>query len=93
MSFVLIIHRVDDYQAWKQVFDGAAAMRKGAGEKSYRVLRDQHVPNKVVHFAKWNSLDNARAFFESSELAELRRRAGVHAPEFLYLTSLENGTL
>jgi len=49
--------------------------------------------NKIVHFSKWRSLEDARAFFESKELVEIRRQAGVHAPEFIYLDSLEQGTL
>lgn len=93
MHYVLIIHAVKDYSAWKQVFDAAAAMRKRAGERSYYVLRDQHDPNKIVHFSKWDSLGNARAFFESKELVEIRRQAGVHAPEFIYLDSVEQGDL
>jgi len=93
MNYVLIIHAVKDYTAWKSVFDQAAAIRKQAGEESYYVLRDEHDANKIVHFSKWNSLDNARAFFESKELVEIRRRAGVEAPAFLYLNSIERGTL
>lgn len=93
MHYVLIIHAVKDYQAWKQVFDKAAAMRKHAGEESYCVLRDERDANKIVHFSKWSSLANARAFFESKELVEIRSHAGVHAPEFIYLDSLEQGAL
>jgi len=93
MNYVLIIHAVKDYPAWKSVFDQAAAIRKQAGEESYYVLRDEHDANKIVHFSKWNSLDNARAFFESKELVEIRRRAGVEAPAFLYLNSIERGRL
>ena len=68
-------------------------MRKHAGEQSYYVLRDERDANKIVHFSKWNSLANARVFFESKELVEIRRQAGVHAPEFIYLNCLEQGTL
>jgi len=93
MHYVLIIHAVKDYSAWKQVFDGAAAMRKQAGEESYYILRDERDANKIVHFSKWNSLGNARSFFESEELIEIRRQAGVEAPQFVYLDSLEQGTL
>lgn len=93
MHYVLIIHAVKDYPAWKQVFDGAATIRKSAGEESYYVLRDERNANKIVHFSKWSSLASARAFFESKELVEIRRQAGVHAPEFIYLNKLERGTL
>lgn len=93
MEYVLIVHAVKDYKAWKQVFDDAAAMRKNAGEESYYVLRDENDANKVVHFSKWASLAQARAFFESPRLVKIRRLAGVEAPEFNYLRSLEQGTL
>ncbi len=39
MPHVLIIHEVADYAAWKKVFDGAAGIRREAGERSYQVLR------------------------------------------------------
>ena len=93
MDYVLIIHAVKDYPAWKLVFDKAAGIRKAAGEQSYFVLRDEADANRVVHFSKWSSIANAKAFFESPRLVEIRRQAGVEAPEFNYLQSLEQGTL
>jgi heme-degrading monooxygenase HmoA len=91
--FVLIIHHVDDYPAWKAVFDGAAGLRRDAGELSFQVLASDTDPNRVVHFSRWRSLDAARRFFESPELVEIRRQAGVRAPEFLYLDELDGGEL
>ncbi len=93
MEYVLIIHAVHDYLAWKQVFDEAAAIRKAAGEQSYQVLRYEKDANKVVHFSQWASIAKAKAFFESPRLVEIRRQAGVESPEFIYLTQLEAGTL
>jgi hypothetical protein len=34
-----------------------------------------------------------REFFESPELAEIREKAGVKMPEFIYLEQLESGVL
>lgn len=93
MDYVLIIHAVKDYAAWKKVFDDAAPIRKNAGERSYRVLRYEADANKIVHFSQWTSIAHAKAFFESPRLVEIRREAGVEAPEFIYLNSLEEGTL
>ena len=93
MDHVLIIHEVDDYAAWKAVFDGAAAIRKAAGELSFQVLRSDSDANRIVHFSSWRGLGEARAFFESGELAEIRRKAGVRAPEFIYLRLLDQGAL
>ncbi len=93
MPYVLIIHEVADYPAWKAVFDGAAGLRREAGERSYQVLRYEHDANKIVHFSVWTSLAAARKFFESPELVKIREEAGVHAPDFIYLEQLAAGTL
>ena len=93
MQFVLIIHDVVDYQAWKAIFDKSATLRRDAGEMTYQVLKDQADPNRIVHFSRWSSLEAAREFFESDTVAESRRQAGVKAPEFIYLDQLESGAL
>ena len=93
MNYVLIIHAVKDYRAWKKIFDEASAIRKSAGEINYYVLRDEKDENKIVHFSQWASLQQARDFFESPRLVEIRLQAGVEAPEFNYLKCLEIGTL
>ncbi len=93
MQYVLIIHEVADYPAWKQVFDRAAGIRREAGERSYQVLRYEHDANRIVHFSAWTCIADARAFFESPELVRIRQEAGVKAPEFIYLDLLEAGTL
>jgi quinol monooxygenase YgiN len=93
MPHVLIIHEVADYAAWKIIFDRAAGIRKEAGERSYQVLRYENDPNKIVHFSVWTSTEAARSFFESPRLVEIRKEAGVKAPDFIYLEELEAGTL
>ena len=93
MQHVLIIHEVADYAAWKKVFDAAAEIRRAAGERSYQVLRYADDANRIVHFSVWTSHADARRFFESPRLVEIRRQAGVKAPEFIYLDELEAGAL
>ena len=93
MQYVLIIHEVENYAAWKKVFDNAANIRKKAGERSYQVLKYKDEPNKIVHFSAWTSTAEARAFFESPALVKIREEAGVKAPEFIYLDQLESGVL
>ncbi|XZN92855.1 MAG: putative quinol monooxygenase [Microcoleus sp.] len=93
MQYVLIIHEVENYEAWKSVFERAATIRKEAGERSYQVLKYENEPNKIVHFSAWTSIADARAFFESPKLVKIREEAGVKAPEFIYLDQLESGVL
>lgn len=75
------------------MFDGAAGIRREAGERSYQVLKYESDPNRIVHFSVWTSIADARAFFESPRLVKIREEAGVKAPDFIYLEQLEAGTL
>jgi quinol monooxygenase YgiN len=93
MQFVLIIHDVADYAAWKGVFDQAATLRRDAGEMTYQVLKSDTDANRIVHFSRWRSLEAARDFFESEQMAKIRKQAGVKSPKFLYLDQLESGVL
>ena len=93
MAHVLIIHEVENYTAWKQVFDKASGIRKEAGELSYQVLKYENAPNKIVHFSIWTSHAAAKRFFESPKLVQIRIEAGVKAPDFIYLNELESGIL
>jgi hypothetical protein len=93
MHYVLVIHEVEDYAAWKRIFDNAASIRKEAGEISYQLLKFENGDNNIVHFSPWNSLRNAKSFFESERLVEIRRQAGVKTPKFIYLNEIENGIL
>ena len=93
MSWVLIVHEVDDFAAWKRVFDDAAGLRREAGERAFQVLQAEGDANRVVHFSEWTSHADARAFFESPRLEAIRQEAGVQSPEFLYLDETERGVL
>jgi heme-degrading monooxygenase HmoA len=75
------------------VFDSAASIRRDAGEQSFQVLKYQNDPNRIVHFSVWTSIDDAKRFFESPKLVQIRKEAGVKSPDFIYLDQLEAGTL
>jgi quinol monooxygenase YgiN len=93
MQYVLIIHEVENYESWKQVFDNASDIRREAGEIAYQVLKYENNPNKVVHFSSWTSIDDAKQFFESPKLVRIPAEAGVKSPDFIYLDQFESGTL
>lgn len=93
MKYVLIIHEVEDYKAWKKIFDNASIIRKESGEISYQVLKYENNTNKIVHFSVWNSTQNAKLFFNSPKLVKIREEAGVKSPDFIYLDLLEEGIL
>lgn len=71
----------------------AAKIRKEAGEIDYQVLAYDNEPNKVIHYSRWESHEQAKAFFESDAVIAIRKELGVKQPTFIYAHQLEKGTL
>lgn len=90
---MLIVHDVEDYDAWKDIFDAAADIRSAAGEIRFQVLASTDDPHRIVHFSEWTSTQAARRFFESDALVRIRQAAGVTSPQFLYLRERDAGDL
>ena len=94
MAHVIVRHKVKDYQTWKTTFDNFADARKAAGEKSYQILHLDDNPNNVVGFMEFDSLENARRFFDSSEVKETMGNAGViEQPDIYFLEEYIHGIL
>ena len=92
MVYMLVQHSVQDYEAWKSVFDSVGDLRRRNGEKSYQILRQENGSNKLVALFEWDSLDNARKYAASTELKEAMQRAGVTGkPEILFLEEAARG--
>jgi heme-degrading monooxygenase HmoA len=92
MAYMFIRHKVQDYKAWKSVFDSKKDLRKRSGEKAYQILRQDDGSNEVVALFEWDNLDNARKYSASSELKEAMQQAGVIGkPEILFLEEAARG--
>jgi quinol monooxygenase YgiN len=86
MASMLIQHKVNDYAAWKVVFDSVAALRKAGGEVSATIYRDASDPNNLTILNKWDSVENAQKFAHSPELRAAMEKAGVAgAPSITFL--------
>jgi len=66
---------------------GLQGIRKEAEESTYQVLKYQSTPNHIVHFSTWSSINDAKHFFESPQLIQIRAEAGEKSPEFTSSTS------
>lgn len=64
-------YELDDYDAWRQVFDRDPLDRKGSGVRSYRISRDVENESAVLVDLDFGSVDEAAAF-----LARLRALLG-----------------
>jgi heme-degrading monooxygenase HmoA len=92
MVYMFVRHGVQDYDAWKSVFDSVGDLRRRNGEKSYQILRQENGSKKLVALFEWDSLDNARKYATSPELKEAMQRAGVTGkPEILFVEEAARG--
>lgn len=92
MAYMLVRQNVEDYEAWKSVFDSKRDLRKRYGEKSYQILREDESPNELVALFAWDSLENARKYAKSAELKEAMADAGVIGkPDIEFLEQAAQG--
>ena len=85
MPYLLVRHKVDDYERWQSVFDHHhGATREQSGSKGGWILRNADDPNELVILLEWDSLDNARHFANADELREAMQRAGVADQQDVY---------
>jgi heme-degrading monooxygenase HmoA len=92
MAYMFVRQSVQDYEAWKSVFDSFSDLRKRNGEKSYQILRQDNDSSEVVGLFEWDNLDNARKYAGSPELKAAMERAGVTGkPEIMFLEEAARG--
>jgi heme-degrading monooxygenase HmoA len=77
MAYLLIHHKVADFEKWKAAFDKHEIARKEAGLAELHLLRAVADPNDVVILFRASDLNKARAFARSDELKTAMQRAGV----------------
>lgn len=93
MPWTHIRHRVQDYNRWKEVYDGLSELKMRYGWKRYRVFQVSGDRNDLLVMDEFDSLEQARDFLASKELRDSLHLAGVTGtPDMLLLQGLEEGT-
>ena len=91
MIYVLVRHKVKDYEKWKPVFDAQNAARKSTGEKGGKLLHNIDDHNEMIIYFKWDTVENARKFYESEDLKAAMQKGGVvDKPDIFFLEEIEN---
>jgi heme-degrading monooxygenase HmoA len=90
MPYLLVRHKVEDYERWKPIFDEQAAFRERSGSKGGRLWRNADDPNETVVLFEWDSLENAQRFSNSDDLRETMQRSGVaDQPDVYFFEEVE----
>jgi heme-degrading monooxygenase HmoA len=77
MPYLLELHKVSDYDRWREVFAADAAGREAAGCRGTRIFRNAEDPEEVVVLFAWDGLESARRRIESATLSRKFDEAGV----------------
>jgi len=77
MPYLMIHHKVSDYETWKSAFDEHARTRKESGSKGGWLMRSTNDPNDIFMVFEWDSIDHARRFVGSEDLKQTMKMAGV----------------
>ena len=86
MAKLLVHHKVQDYSAWRTIFDEDDQRRKEYGSTGFQVLKSASDPNDLTVIMDWPSVDAAKAFATSNALKEKMKDAGVISqPEITFL--------
>jgi heme-degrading monooxygenase HmoA len=77
MVRVFVRHTVEDYQAWRNVYDEFDQMRRSMGVEGTAVFQSIDDPNDVTVWHDFDTAEAARAYVSSDELLNAMRRAGI----------------
>jgi hypothetical protein len=90
MAYMIVKHKVKDYNRWKPAFDAHATVRANGGSKGGRLFKSSDNPNELTIIWKWDTIENARKFASSPDLEKVMREAGVIGkPEIYFMEEVE----
>lgn len=90
MTYTIVRLSVNDFDAFKAVFEEAAALRQGYGSQGVTLFRNVDKANEVVVLGRYADLDRVRQLFKSPEFRAATQRAGVSGPpEITFLDEVE----
>lgn len=77
MNYLLIRHRVQDYQQWKKGFDQSEELRHEYGIGHGWINRNVDDPSELILMIEIESVARTREFFEVPRIRQLIDSAGI----------------
>jgi heme-degrading monooxygenase HmoA len=78
--------KVQDYSAWRRIFDDGDKTRREYGFAGFQAFRSASDPNDTTARIDWPSVDATQAFVASDSPKEKMKNAGVISqPEVMFL--------
>lgn len=77
MAYILVHHKVDEFNKWKTVFNAHSEFRNTNGAVAEKVFRNADDPNDVFVLLEFQSIESGKYFAQSESLKEAMKEAGV----------------
>jgi hypothetical protein len=77
MRYLLVRHKVAEFDRWKSAYDAHLPSREKAGLKEERLLRNIDEPGEVLILFEVEDLQKAREFIDSADQKTTMENAGV----------------
>lgn len=91
MATLIVQHGVQDYGAWRTVYEEVEDLRLQYGCNAKRVWQSPADANQVLVLHDFPTADQAQAFADSAELKSAMQRAGVAGPPSVAIWEDTNG--
>lgn len=69
-TYVLIEHKVHDFETFRKVFENDGERRERLGSQGGQVFRAADDPNDLFVYLQWSNVEDAQKFAGSLELQE-----------------------
>jgi heme-degrading monooxygenase HmoA len=79
-------HKVEDYQAWRKVYDSFDEGRTQLGIKAHEVFQSVDDPNDITVLHDVESAEVGKAFIESDKLRDAMKNGGVVGTPTFWIT-------
>ena len=84
--YLVIRHRVNNYEEWKKAFDEHCEVRAEFGLKGGEILRDVADPTELSIMLECEDVERAKEVTQLKELREAMKHAGVVGkPDFYFV--------
>ncbi len=84
---LFVRHEVNDYEAWRKVYNGFNTTRRKLGVTAQAVYRLAESPNDVTVTHDFKSMEQAKAFIASPDLKSATEKSGVKGTPQVWITS------
>ena len=86
MAYILVHHKIEEYDKWKSAFDEHGGVRAENGSTGGKIFRNADDPNDLFILLEISSIENAKKFAKSDSLKEAMQEASVISmPEIHFL--------